>query len=155
MKLILIRHGESARNAGVYVSGEENSLTIKGVKQAVHLGEELAETHIDTIYCSHAARCEQTMDEILRNRDDEIAIHFTRLVEPKTKKEELTKLKARAELFIDDLQYDHEETETVVVISHLMPLQMMTYLLTGKKKLFENGEKLEVNIKRKTINEQR
>ena len=139
MKLILIRHGESARNRGYEVSNEENNLTTKGVEQAVKIGTDLLEQKINAIYCSSAPRCEQTLDEILRNRDDDVAIHFSLLIAPKTKGEEYEKLKARVELFLDDLKYDHEKEETIVVISHKLVLAMIILLLTGKPRELENG----------------
>jgi broad specificity phosphatase PhoE len=147
MKLILVRHGESAHNRGYKVAGEENNLTAIGVQQAIRVGGELAKIKINAIYCSPTPRCEQTLDEILRIRDDDMGIHFTSLVGPKLKKENYEKLKARIELFIDDLRYDHEKGETVVVISHLLPIEMFMYVLTGDKRQLENGEMVEVEVK--------
>ncbi|MCX6726685.1 MAG: phosphoglycerate mutase family protein [Candidatus Shapirobacteria bacterium] len=144
MKLILVRHGQSARNAGYEILDEENSLTIKGVKQAVEAGAVLAPKKIDAIYCSPAKRCIQTLDEILRVRDDNFAIHLTRLLGPKFKKENYEKIKARVELFLDDLKYDHKKTETVVIVSHHVSLEMMILILTGKTKKLENGELFEI-----------
>jgi broad specificity phosphatase PhoE len=146
MKLILLRHGESAHNRGYKVAGEENNLTAIGVQQAIRVGAELAKMKINAIYCSPTPRCEQTLDEVLRIREDDMGIHFTSLVGPKLKKENYEKLKARIELFIDDLKYDHKANETVVVISHLLPIEMMTYLMTGDKRRLENGELIELEI---------
>jgi broad specificity phosphatase PhoE len=146
MKLILIRHGESARNRGYEVSDEENSLTTKGVEQAVKIGEELLEQKIDAIYCSPAPRCEQTLNEILRNREDEIVIHFSKLIGPKIKSEEYEKLKARVNLFLDDLKYDHKKEETIVVISHQLVIAMVILLLTGKPGKMGNGEIREIDL---------
>lgn len=140
MKLILIRHGQSARNAGYEILDEENGLTIKGVKQAVETGAELGPKKIDAIYCSPAKRCIQTLDEILRVRDDSFAIHLTRLLGPKLKKENYEKIKARVELFLDDLKYDHQKTDTIVIISHHVSLEMIILLMTGKAKIIANGE---------------
>jgi broad specificity phosphatase PhoE len=140
MKLILIRHGESARNRGYEVADEENSLTTKGVEQAVKIGEELLEQKIEAIYCSSAPRCEQTLNEILRKRKDKMPIHFSKLIGPKMKSEEYEKLKARVKLFLDDLKYDHQKEETVVVISHQLVLAMMILELTGEPQKMENGE---------------
>ena len=103
MKLILIRHGESARNlpTGRQVLVEsDNNLTVKGVHQAIEAGAKLLREKISAIYCSQTPRCIQTMDEILRIRDDSFPIHFTRLVGPKKKLESYEKLKARIELFM-------------------------------------------------------
>jgi len=134
MKLILVRHGEYF----------EDDLTIKGVKQAVDAGAVLAPKKVDAIYCSPATRCVQTLDEILRVRDDSFGIHLTRLVGPKLKKERYEKLKARVELFLDDLKYDHKKTETIVVVSHQLVLAMMILLLTKKTKKLANGELFEL-----------
>jgi broad specificity phosphatase PhoE len=134
MKLILIRHGLQSRLPG------EDDLTIEGLHQAVKLGEELAATKINAIYCSPAPRCEQTMDEILRVREDEIAVCFSSLLGPKLKKDGYEKLKSRLNLFLDDLKYDHQDNETVVIISHLKPIQMIILLLTGEKAELKHGE---------------
>lgn len=136
MKLILVRHGEYF----------EDSLTIKGVKQAVEAAAKLAEHKIDTMYCSPAKRCEQTMDEILRIRSDNFPIHFSSLIGPKMKKESLTKLKSRVELFLDDLKYDQEENETVLIVSHQLVLAMVILQLTGKTKMILNGEIVQIDL---------
>ncbi len=145
MKLILVRHGESARNRGYRVLKPDNNITTEGVKQAIKLAKKLKKVKIEAIYCSPAPRCEQTMDEILRVRNGEINIHFTRLIGPKRKKENFEHLKTRIELFMDDLAYDHQDGETVMVISHRLPIEMITYLLGNRKKI-GNGEMVEVKI---------
>ena len=144
MKIIFIRHGESARNRGLPVDSEENYLTAKGVQQAIETAAKLAPMNIDAIYCSNVPRCVQTLDEILRIRDDNMPIHLTSLVGPKLKKENYEKLKSRMELFLDDLKYDHKENETVVVISHLKPISMALFLIKGKQEAVANGDLLEV-----------
>jgi len=146
MKLILVRHGESAKNVGLDVLGGDNNLTLKGVHQAIAVGKKLVEQKIDTIYCSPSERCVQTMDEILRLREDNFPIHLTKLVGPKTSKEQYEKMKARVELFLDDLKYEHQENETVVVISHQLVLAMMILQLTGETRRMENGEMEEIEI---------
>jgi broad specificity phosphatase PhoE len=144
MKLILIRHGESARNRGYEVADEENNLTTVGVAQGVKIGEELLEQKLDAIYCSPAPRCEQTLNEILRNRDDEMVIRFSRLLGPKIRKEEYEKLKARVNLFLDDLKHEHKKEETIVVISHQLVLVMIILLVTKEVKKMANGELFEI-----------
>ena len=152
MKLILIRHGESAHNRGYKVAGEENNLTAIGVQQAIKVGQELTKQKIDVVYCSPKPRCVQTLDEILRVREDNMPIHLTKLVGPKLKKENYEKLKMRIELFIDDLRYDHKDEETVVVVSHLLPIEMFTFLLTGTKIRAENGQIVEIELKQDSRN---
>lgn len=146
MKLILLRHGEAGKNVGLRRSGESDTLTAKGVKQSVAAAEAIRDQKVDTIYCSSAERCIQTMDEILRIRDEEINIHFSRLLAPKLKKESLEKLKLRCEMFVDDLRYDHESNETILIVGHLMPLSMIHYLLANKERRLENGEMVEVEL---------
>jgi broad specificity phosphatase PhoE len=140
MKIILIRHGAQSKLS------EDNSLTVQGLHQAVKLADELAATKINAIYCSPAARCEQTMDEILRVREDDITIHFSILIGPKLKKEPYEKLKSRINLFLDDLKYDHKDDEIVSIFSHLRPIQMALFLLTGEKKIIDHGEMVEVMV---------
>ena len=64
MKLILIRHGESAKNVGLDVLSEDNNLTIKGVHQAIGVGKKLVEQKIDAIYM-HPKPGEPDQDDIL------------------------------------------------------------------------------------------
>jgi broad specificity phosphatase PhoE len=151
MKLILIRHGESARNRGYKVSDEENNLTTKGVEQAVKVGEALKEQKIEAIYGSSAPRCVQTVEEILRNRDDNMAIHFSKLLAPKMKHESYEKLKAKVELFLDDLKYDHKENETVIIVSHQLVLAMIILQLTGNTRRLENGEMVGIEVKNEKV----
>lgn len=150
MKLILIRHGESARNRGYKVAGTDNNLTTQGVAQGMRLAEELANQKIDAVYCSSMPRCTQTLEEILRDRDDDMQIHMTALLGPKMTSENYEKLKLRVEMFLDDLRYDHEEGHTILIVSHLRPIEMMTYILTGTKRRLENGQMMEVEYKPKT-----
>lgn len=136
MKLILVRHGEHF----------DNSLTIKGVKQAVEVAAKLADTKISAIYCSPTGRCEQTLDEILRIRSDMFPISMSRLLAPKTNLESLEKLKSRVTLFVDDLKYEFEQDDTVVAISHLAVIRMISYLVNGQDRELEMGEMTEIAI---------
>lgn len=133
MKLILIRHGES----------ETNNLTEKGKKQIKETREKLVSEKIDVIFCSPTNRCQETMEEILKNREDNVMISFSKLIEPKRKAETIGELKDRISLFIDDLKYEFGEDQTVVVISHKMPIRMFACILTAKDLAAENGS---VNI---------
>ncbi len=144
MKLMLVRHGESARNRGYEVSNQDNNLTAEGVSQAIELAKLLAKKKIDAIYCSPAARCQQTLEEILRIRIDKIPIHMCKLVGQKIKSESFEKLKRRVVGFVDDLKYDHKDSETVLIIGHQLSLGMTTYVINGKIKVFKNGELFEV-----------
>lgn len=150
MKLILVRHGESARNAGYGIPNEENNLTIKGVQQAVNAAKKLTEHKIDAIYCSPSKRCEQTMDEILRLRDDDLQIHFSSLIGPKTNKERYEKLKTRIALFLDDLKYDHEGDQTVLVVTHQLAIRMFIFQLLGTQEQVENGSVTMLEIEGET-----
>jgi broad specificity phosphatase PhoE len=146
MKLILIRHGESARNRGYEVLDEENNLTAVGVKQAIEVGEDLVGQKIEAIYSSPTPRCVQTLDEILRLRKDNMPIHLTLLLGPKMKSESYDKLKSRVTLFLDDLKYDHQDKESVVIISHQRVLAMLILLATGEPKKMANGEMVGIEV---------
>jgi broad specificity phosphatase PhoE len=74
---------------------------------------------------------------------------MTPLLGPKMTKENYEELKHRVEIFLDDLKYDHEMGETIVIVSHLRPIEMMTYILTGTKRRLENGQTIEVEYKPK------
>ena len=133
MKIILVRHGEAF----------EGNLTIKGVKQAIEAANNLKDKKIDAIYCSNTNRAEQTMDEVLRVKDEDIRIAFSSLLRPKLKSESLDKLKKRVELFLDDLKYDHEK-QTVLVFSHQTVIKMAVFLLKKEKIEIKNGELIEI-----------
>jgi len=136
MKLILVRHGEYF----------EDALTIRGVKQAVEAGAKLAEEKIEAIYCSPAKRCIQTLDEILRVRNDNFGIHISRLIGPKMKSEKYEKLKARVELFLDDVKYDHQKNHTIVVVAHQIVISMMILLISQETKKLNYGELFEIEL---------
>lgn len=131
MKLILLRHGESQVNAGNKKAGE-NNLTAKGRRQMAVAVKQLVGQKIEAIYCSPTLRCQESMEEILRGRGREIQVCFSKLLKPKLKEESLEELKARIEMFYDDLLVEFEGEETVLVVGHRMPLKMFVYQLTGK-----------------------
>lgn len=149
MKLILLRHGESIRNAMLdeILPGEENNLTIKGVHQAVEAANSLKERKIDMVYCSPAKRCEQTMDEILRVREDQFQISFSSLIGPRMKNEDLSKVRSRVALFLDDLKNDFNDNQTVLVVSHLAVIRMIIYQLTRNPEgSIANGKIIELDL---------
>ncbi|MBI2464632.1 histidine phosphatase family protein [Candidatus Shapirobacteria bacterium] len=146
MKLILVRHGESAHNRGYKVAGDENNLTAVGVVQAIKLAESLKDQKFDAIYCSPKPRCIQTLDEILRVRDDDMPIYLTSLVGHKKKSENYEHFKDKIDLFLDDLRYDHEPNDTILVISHLSTIEMISYLQDDNKRRLENGQMVAVEM---------
>src|SRR3989339_1804616 len=83
MKIILVRHAESLKNAGLWQRGTKNRLSQNGEKQAKELAEKLKNRKIDCIYCSPTIRCKQTLEEILKIRDDEMLIHLSKLIDQK------------------------------------------------------------------------
>ena len=151
MKLILVRHGESAHNRGYKVAGDENNLTAVGVVQAIKLAENLKDQKFSAVYCSPKPRCVQTLDEILRVRDDDMPIHLTSLVNHKKRSENYEDLKDRVELFLDDLRFDHKPDDTILIISHLTTIEMISYLQTDNKRRLENGQMVEVELSEKTV----
>lgn len=144
MKLILVRHGESARNRGYEVKSEENNLTAQGVEQAVETAKKLVNKQIGVIYCSPTNRCEQTLDEILRVKDDNQPVYMCQLIGPKMKKEKFEEVKRRVTRFVDDLKHDHKDSETILIISHKIVLAMMMYVIRGENKEFKNGDLFEI-----------
>ena len=148
MKLLLLRHGQSGGNVGLKGKDEFDNLTLRGVKQAEEAGGKLKKRKISAIYCSTAKRCEQTLDEILKVHDAMVPIHISRLIRPKMKKESWGKVQRRVKLFLADLECETEETDTVVVISHLPIIKMFAYEIEGKTEFWENGEVKEIEIKK-------
>lgn len=124
MKLILIRHGEKNADGGLSETGRS---------QLRKLRTFLSDQKIDVVYCSPTDRCEQTTVDLLEGRGPHDAqISLSSLIRPKKKKETLLQLKSRVHIFIDDLRYDHEGDETVVVVSHNRVIRMFIYELTGE-----------------------
>lgn len=148
MKLILIRHAESLKNAGIWRKGLKNGLSQDGEKQAKELAVRLKNEKIDCVYCSPTVRCRQTLEEILKIRDDEMPIHMSKLISQKRVDEDLDFFGKKINLFLDDLKYDHNDNEVVMVISHLLTLGVVLNLLKEKVRMLENGEAVEVELKK-------
>lgn len=69
MRLIWVRHGQTADNAKKkYIGHTDSPLNEKGWQQARALGEKLKKRKIDRIYSSDLCRCQDTADEIARGR---------------------------------------------------------------------------------------
>ena len=160
MKLILVRHGQTVANAKDVVQGvDENKLNKKGIEQAKSVGKELKKKYdINMVFCSPLVRSVETLEWILTEYPIEGDIFMCKLLEErnfgeytgikndmvdweevnKDKKidremglESLESLKKRAELFLEDLKLENEDS-TVLVISHDGPIRMMISKLTGK-----------------------
>ena len=131
MKLILVRHGESVANAKQLAM--TNELTDKGKHQSKKVARFLSQENIEHIYCSKSIRCVQTMEEILKGREEEdLEISFSLLVSAKNKNEDWQELQTRITLFIEDLKIDYEHDETILVVSHAAPIKMFVFQLTGE-----------------------
>ena len=148
MKLILVRHAESLKNAGMWRKGLKNGLSQDGEKQAKELAKRLKDIKIDCVYCSPTIRCRQTLEEILKIRDDEMPIHLSKLIDQKRVDEDLDFFEKKINLFLDDLKYDHSDDEVVMVISHLLTLGVVLDLLKQKARMLENGEVVEIEFKK-------
>ena len=148
MKIILVRHAESLKNAGLWQRGTKNRLSQNGEKQAKELAEKLKNRKIDCIYCSPTIRCKQTLEEILKIRDDEMLIHLSKLIDQKRIDENMDFFQKKVGLFLDDLKYDHSEEDVVLVISHMMTLGTMLNLLKKESRILENGEIVEIEVKK-------
>lgn len=76
MNIIFARHGESFMNAGLPVLGDMDShLTMKGVQQAIDLGESLRDVPIDTVITSTIPRAIQTAQIALSAMERPLIIH--------------------------------------------------------------------------------
>lgn len=139
MKLILVRHGESLANTGIQIIDGNNGLTEKGKQQAKAVAEQLKLEKIDAVFCSPNQRCQETMEEIIKDRTDSPAIHFSKLLEAKKKIESIGNLKDRTKRFLEDLKCEFENNETVLIITHQMPIRMFSYLINGSDLITENG----------------
>lgn len=84
------------------------------------------------------------MDILLQSREDNMQIVFSRLVGPKKKKESLEKLKFRLKIFMEDLEAEHTEDQTIVIITHQMVVGMMMHLRGMDVAKIGNAEFLEI-----------
>ncbi len=66
MRLILVRHGESAANETRTHNSREEPLTARGHKQAQCVAERLRTEHIDRVICSNLPRAVDTAAAILK-----------------------------------------------------------------------------------------
>lgn len=130
MKLILIRHGEK---------GDGGSLTDKGRWQVKKLATYLSDQKIKTVFCSEAERCIETMVALIKEREEITDIRFTKLVGPKLKKEEYSHLNKRIGRFVEDLDVEFEDEDTVMVVSHNLPIKMFVYYLAKEETKIDEG----------------
>ena len=140
MKLILVRHGEKDASG---------NLTDRGHWQAKQLAKFLSDQAITTVFCSPTSRCEATMEEIIRNREEVADIRISRLVDAKMKKESYSFLNQRVAHFVEDLYLEYMADDAIMVISHNLVIRMFVYYLTkveaqideGSVSIFEISEK--------------
>jgi len=88
------------------------------------------------------------LEEILKIRDDEMLIHLSKLIDQKRIDEDMDFFQKKVGLFLDDLKYDHSEEDVVLVISHMMTLGTMLNLLKKESRILENGEIVEIEVKK-------
>ena len=82
MKLILVRHGETAWNAAKRYQGTKNpGLNDTGRRQAKAVAEELKDEKIDAIYCSPMNRARETLAEIIKSHKEVEPVFLDKLVE--------------------------------------------------------------------------
>ncbi len=66
---LIVRHAESAANAGAYFASQTDSpLTPRGEQQASRLAQALRTSHFDAIYSSDLLRCRDTIAPIAAGR---------------------------------------------------------------------------------------
>lgn len=66
-KLVLVRHGTSEyNNKGIWTGWDDPDLTEKGIEQAKNAGAELKDLHFDLAYTADLIRARHTLDEILK-----------------------------------------------------------------------------------------
>ena len=83
LRIVLVRHGETFQNRGHVVQGQDPTygrLTEAGLRQARLLGEALAETPFEIVYCSPLERAVLTMSLVLvpRPGDRTLPLVFAR-----------------------------------------------------------------------------
>lgn len=149
MKLILIRHGEKGLNG---------QLTDKGRWQAKKLAKYLSDQRMTAVFCSAADRCVETMEEIIGDREEVTDIRISKLVGLKTKGEEYRELNKRIGRFVEDLYVEFGDEDTILVVSHNLPIKMFVYYLAKEEAKIDEGsvtifEVSEKEAKKVMINE--
>lgn len=151
MKLILVRHGE--KDIG-------GNLTDKGKWQVKKLARYLSDQKITTIFCSQAERCIETMEEIIKDREEITDIRLSRLVGLKTNKEDYSELNKRVGRFVDDLYLEFGDDDAIMVVSHNLPIKMFVYFLVKEEAIIDEAsvtifEVSEKEVKKVMVNETR
>lgn len=159
MKLIFIRHGETEANAKRIIQGREsNKLTERGKEQAKEVGKQLKKYKIDMVFCSPLDRCIETLENILEECPINKEIFISNLLEERflgeyigvnlddidwkeidqdnkinqeMGVESLADLKKRANLFIEDLKLEKNDS-TILIVTHGDLLKIMLSLLNKK-----------------------
>ena len=124
MKLILVRHGEKS------ISGQ---LTDRGRWQVKKLAQYLSDQKITTIFCSDAERCVETLEEIIKEREEITDIRLSQLVGLKTKSEDYNELNKRVGRFVEDLYLEFADDDAIMVVSHNLPIKMFVYYLAKEE----------------------
>ena len=136
--IYLIRHGECLSNLDPHFSGSEDSLSERGLKEAITVAKRFKDIRVDAIYHSGVLRAQKTAEEIekitnvrseakefLKERRGDFSSDGTYKYT-----EEFNQLKSRlAETcsFLEDLQTKH-----TIVVSHAIFLKTLAaYLVHG------------------------
>ncbi len=139
MKLIIVTHGQSNLDLGI--EDNKQGLTEVGIIEARQLALKLKNEKVDFCYCSPALRCDQTLSAILAEKEEsDIPVSVSRLLGPKTTKEDLAKLKSRINLFLDELRYDHDKDDTILAVTHKKPAEMAVLIATKNFVELDQGE---------------
>ena len=158
MKIYLVRHGESEKNAGE--SGLGDNLTKIGIEQAKRLGLFLKNKHIDHAYCSHLSRAKETLKNIMEFMKNvpvtytkEVSEIHTGVYEDKTQREledfrreslkkgmhfaeikpdmgeSLLDLEKRAQNFLESVKNNHKNKDHILIVSHSGYIRVLTLRL--------------------------
>jgi len=147
MKIILVRHGESERNAKVS-AGRDTPLTKKGKLQAELLGKKLKKEKIkiDKIYTSNLIRSRETAKIISEEIKVPVKTGFKGLNEYgvkslKNRLRTLFNLRVRKlKKFLEEITKNKEKDKTIMVVAHGVTNRMIIGILLGmplKKQLLQ------------------
>lgn len=179
MKLIIVRHGETEENKLKIIQGHSpGKLTARGLAENRRLAEKLAGQKVDHIYTSDLARAFDTAKQIHAHHP-----HIEIKIDPLIRErcygsaqrktygecgfdgvpemtwtpeggESLEEMVERAERFLKRLLEEHDEKETVMVVSHgLMIMALVSKLLKEefgevKDKLPRNSSAVVLNLEK-------
>ena len=154
MKITLVRHGETEENYNNRIQGRSNHLlNDTGRRQCMRVKEKIKDRHYDICYMSPLIRCVETAMILIGDRvktvvDERLIERNMGSLEGKDFKEYshyiywdydlnscenevegLQDIFKRCQEFLDDIQKNHENDGSILVVTHGAPYRALRHLL--------------------------